>query len=51
MNKVDDERIKELNRIIYVRSEIIKVAKRDIKNAKKEKELLENKNVQRKRKK
>ena len=30
MNKADDERIKELNRIIYVRSEIIKVAKRDI---------------------
>lgn len=31
MNKVDDIRIKELKRMIYLRTEIIKQAKKDIK--------------------
>lgn len=45
MNKEDNDRIKELNRIIWLRSEIIKQAKKDIINAKKEKEFIENKYI------
>ena len=43
MNKEDNNRIKELKRIIWLRNEIIKQAKKDIINAKKEKEFIENK--------
>lgn len=50
MNKEDDIRIKELKRMIYLRNEIIKQAKKDIKNARNEINLIENKQVTRTRK-
>lgn len=50
MKKEDDIRIKELKRMIYLRTEIIKQAKKDIKKARDEINLIENKHVTRTRK-
>lgn len=51
MKKEDDIRIKELKRMIYLRNEIIKQAKKDIKTMREELYLLENKGMSKRRKK